>query len=124
MSIHRILASLRGRLRKPPGVQTRTPIPEEKRRTLQMSNPLRSTVTVAGTKFDALASSVRFATLKDRAGMPEMGTLSTAIKIYVDFHDDMNMPHATLQNLFNLANVGTRDKIVDMKVEYWKDDAK
>ncbi len=49
---------------------------------------------------------------------------AAAIKIYVDFHDDTNMPHSTLQNLFNLANVVTRDKIVDMKVEYWKDDAK
>jgi len=89
-----------------------------------MSSPLRSTVTVDGNKFDALASSVRFATLKDRAGMPEMGTLSTAIKIYVDFHDDTNIPHSILQRLFTLANVVTRDKIVDMKIEYWKDDAK
>jgi hypothetical protein len=89
-----------------------------------MSNQLRSTVTVAGNKFDALASSVRFGTLKDRAGMPEMGTLSTAIKVYVDFHDDTNLPYSTLQQLFNLANVVTRDKIVDMKIEYWKDDAK
>ena len=89
-----------------------------------MSSPLRSTVTVNGNKFDALASTVRFGTLKDRAGMPEMGTLSTAIKVYVDFHDDVNIPHSTLQNLFSLANVVTRDKIVDMKIEYWKDDAK
>jgi hypothetical protein len=56
--------------------------------------------------------------------MPEMGTLSTAIKIYVDFHDDTNVPQSTLQRLFTLANVVTRDKIVDMKIEYWKDDAK
>jgi hypothetical protein len=124
MWLDRILAFLRRRLRKPPKVQTRTHIAEEKRRTVPMSNPLRSTVTVAGNKFDALASSVRFATLKDRSGMPEMGTLSTAIKIYVDFHDDTNLPYSTLQQLFNLANVVTRDKIVDMKVEYWKDDAK
>jgi hypothetical protein len=89
-----------------------------------MSNQLKSTVTVSGVKFDALASSVRFATLKDRAGMPEMGTLSTAIRVYVDFHDDTNLPYSTLQQLFNLANVVTRDKVVDMKVEYWKDDAK
>jgi hypothetical protein len=89
-----------------------------------MANPLRSTVTIDGNKFDALASSVRFSTLKDRAGMPEMGTLSTAIKVYADFHDDSNVSNATLQRLFQLANVVTRDKIVDMKIEYWKDDAK
>jgi len=89
-----------------------------------MANPLRSTVTVDGHKFDALSSSVRFSTLKDRAGMPEMGSLATAIKVYVDFHDENNVPQATLKRLFDLANVVTRDKIVDMKIEYWKDDAK
>jgi hypothetical protein len=89
-----------------------------------MSSPLRSTITINGNKFDALASSVRFATLKDRAGMPEMGTLSTAIKVYADFHDDVNISNGILQQLFTLANVVTRDKIVDMKIEYWKDDAK
>jgi hypothetical protein len=119
----RILSALRKRLHRRPEVQPK-PTAEGKERTTHMSSPLRSTVTVNGNKFDALASTVRFATLKDRAGMPEMGTLSTAIKVYVDFHDDTNMPHGTLQNLFNLANVVTRDKIVDMKVEYWKDDAK
>jgi hypothetical protein len=46
------------------------------------------------------------------------------IKVYADFHDDNNIPNATLQRLFELANVVTRDKIVDMKIEYWKDDAK
>ena len=89
-----------------------------------MANLLRSTVTVDGHKFDALASSVRFSTLKDRAGMPEMGSLATAIKVYVDFHDDDNVPQSTLQRLFDLSNVVTRDKIVDMKIEYWKDEAK
>jgi hypothetical protein len=89
-----------------------------------MASPLRSTITINGNKFDALASSVRFSTLKDRAGMPEMGTLSTAIKVYADFHDDTNISNITLQQLFQLANVVTRDKIVDMKIEYWKDDAK
>jgi hypothetical protein len=124
MWIHRMLGLLSRRLRKLHEVQSGTHITEEKWRTSQMSSPLRSTVTVAGSKFDALASTVRFGTLKDRAGMPEMGTLSTAIKIYVDFHDDVNLPNSTLQQLFNLANVVTRDKIVDMKIEYWKDDAK
>jgi hypothetical protein len=123
MWARRILGFLRRLTRRRPDVQLKTTTDEGKRR-VYMANPLRSTVTVDGNKFDALASSVRFATLKDRAGMPEMGTLSTAIKVYVDFHDDTNMPNSTLQHLFGLANVVTRDKIVDMKIEYWKDDAK
>jgi hypothetical protein len=43
-----------------------------------MASPLRSTVTIDGNKFDALSSGVRFSTLKDRAGVPEMGSLATA----------------------------------------------
>jgi hypothetical protein len=124
MWIDRIPSALQRLLHRWPDVQPNTQKPKEEARTVPMSSPLRSTVTVDGNKFDALASTVRFATLKDRAGMPEMGTLSTAIKIYVDFHDDVNVPHSTLQRLFNLAHVVTRDKIVDMKIEYWKDDAK
>lgn len=89
-----------------------------------MASPFRSTVTVDGTKFDAVSTSVKFSTLKDRAGMPEMGSLSTNIQVYVDFHDDTNLPHSSLKKLFELANVVTREKIKDIKIEFWKDDAK
>ncbi|MEW6365994.1 MAG: hypothetical protein AB1714_15295 [Acidobacteriota bacterium] len=89
-----------------------------------MAAPYRSTVTIDGDKFDAVSTGVAFNTLKDRAGMPEMGSLTTSIKVFVDFHDDQNMPHATLKKLFDLANVVTRDKIKDIKLEFWKDDAK
>lgn len=39
-------------------------------------------------------------------------------------HDDANLPFATVQKLFQLANIVTRDKIKDIKIEYWKDDGK
>jgi hypothetical protein len=89
-----------------------------------MAAPYRSTVTIDGKKFDAVSSSVVFSTLKDKAGMPEMGSLSTSIRVWVDFHDDVNMPNPTLKGLFDLSNVVTRDKIKNMKIEFWKDDAK
>jgi len=89
-----------------------------------MAAPYRSTLTVDGEKFDAVSVSVSFNTLKDRAGMPEMGSLTTSIRAYIDFHDDQNMPHSVLKKLFDLANVVTRDKIKDVKIEFWKDDAK
>jgi hypothetical protein len=89
-----------------------------------MANPYRSTITIAGKKFDAVSTQVVFNTLKDRAGMPEMGSLSTSIRVWVDFHDDVNMPNGTLKELFELANVVTREKIKEMKVEFWKDDSK
>jgi hypothetical protein len=88
-----------------------------------MPSPTRSTVTVDGTKFDAVSTQVAFVTAKDRAGMPQMGSLQTQIKVWVDFHDDTNLPHASLKKLFELANVVTRDKIKDIKIEFWKDDS-
>jgi len=88
-----------------------------------MPSPTRSTVTVDGTKFDAVSTQVAFTTAKDRAGMPQMGSLQTQIRIWVDFHDDTNLPNASLKKIFELANVVTRDKIKDIKIEFWKDDA-
>ena len=88
-----------------------------------MASPYRSTVTIDGTKFNAVSVVVAFQTDKDRAGMPQMGSLHTDIRVWVDFHDDTNLPHSALKKLFNLSNVVTRDKIKDMKIEFWKDDS-
>lgn len=56
--------------------------------------------------------------------MPQMGSLGTDITVYVDFYDDQNLPNSALKKLFDMANVVTRDKIKDIKIEYWKDDSK
>jgi len=88
-----------------------------------MATPYRCTVTIDGTKFNAISTSVKFTTEKDRAGMAQMGSLSTAIRVWADFHDDTNLPHGSVKKLFTLANVVTRDKIKDMKIEFWKDDS-
>jgi hypothetical protein len=87
------------------------------------ATPYRCTVTIDGTKFNAVATSVHFTTEKDRAGVAQMGSLRTAIRVWADFHDDTNLPHSSLSKFFNLANVVTRDKIKAMKIEFWKDDA-
>ncbi len=88
-----------------------------------MAAPYRSTCTIDGNKFDCLSISVSFATDKDRAGMPQMGSLATTIRVYVDFHDDTNIPFSTMSGLFNLSNVVTRDKVKPIKLEFWKDDS-
>src|SRR5260370_6563755 len=87
------------------------------------ATPYRCTVTVDGTKFNAMASSVRFITQKDGAGVPKMGSLDTRIRVWADFHDDTNLPYSSVKKLFEMANVVTRDKIKDMKIEFWKDDS-
>ncbi len=56
------------------------------------ATPYRCTVTIDGTKFDAICSKVRFTTDKDRAGMPMMGSLKTTIAVFADMHDDKNLP--------------------------------
>ena len=87
------------------------------------ATPYRSTCTIDGSKFDCVSVSVAFATDKDRAGMPQMGSLKTSIRCLVDFHDNQNVPYSTLSKLFDMANVVTRDKIKDIKIEFWKDDS-
>ncbi len=87
------------------------------------TTPYRSTCTIDGTKFDCVSISVAFSTERDRAGMPQMGSLKTSIRCLVDFHDDQNIPYSALSKMFELANVVTRDKVKDMKVEFWKDES-
>ena len=88
-----------------------------------MANPSRSTCTIDGNKFDCLSISVAFNTDKDRAGMPQMGSLATDIRVYVDFHDDTNIPFSTMSGLFNLSNVVTTEKVKPIKLEFWKDES-
>jgi hypothetical protein len=88
-----------------------------------MATPYRCTVTIDGTKFNAISASVYFKTDKDVAGMPQMGSLLTAVRVFADFHDEVNLPYSAVKKFFDLANVATRDKIKDMKVEFWKDDS-
>ncbi len=88
-----------------------------------MAAPYRSSCTINGQQFDCLSISVSFATSKDRAGMPQMGSLATTIRAYVDFHDDANIPFSTMSNLFNLSNVVTKAKVTPIKLQFWKDDS-
>ena len=38
-------------------------------------------------------------------------------------HDDKNVPYSAIKKFLDMANVVVRDKIKDMKIEYWKDDS-
>jgi hypothetical protein len=89
-----------------------------------MASPYRCTVTIDGTKFGAVTSSVQFSTEKDRTGTAQMGSLGTLIRVWADFHDDQNLPFSAMKKLFDMANVVTQDKIKPMKIEFWKDDAR
>ena len=88
-----------------------------------MANPYRTTVTIDGQKFQAVTTSVKFNTAKDRAGVAQMGSLATKIRVWADLHDDVNLPFSMVKHFFDLANVVTRDKIKPVKIEFWKDDS-
>jgi hypothetical protein len=88
-----------------------------------VATPYRTTVTIDGTKFNAVTTSVKFTTEKDRSGVAQMGSLSTRIRVWADLHDDTNIPFSAVKHFFDLANVVTRDKIKPIKIEFWKDES-
>lgn len=88
-----------------------------------MAHPLVATVTIDGNKFHALSASVSFSTASDRVGMPMMGTFVPTIEISVDLHDKENMSFDLLKTLFDLAKLVNKDKIKDIKIEFWEDDS-
>ena len=75
-----------------------------------------------GNRFDALSVHFGVGTSHDFDGMPSMSSLRTLIEVSVDVHDTENVPFATLQGLYELASIVTRDKIKDMKIEFWQDE--
>ncbi|HEV7676403.1 MAG TPA: hypothetical protein VGQ12_17865 [Candidatus Angelobacter sp.] len=87
-----------------------------------MPQPSVTTVTIDGDKFDALTASVSFSTATDSSGMPMMGSFNSSIEVIVDLHDNKNMPFSTVKKLFELAKVVTKDKVKDVKIEFWQDE--
>ena len=87
-----------------------------------MASPSNTTITVDGVKLNAFSTQVGLATVSDTNGMPSMGSLTCAMDFSADMHDTVNVPFATVKKYFDLANVPTKDKIKDVKIEFWKDE--
>ncbi|MGD0942056.1 MAG: hypothetical protein ABR905_20365 [Terracidiphilus sp.] len=87
-----------------------------------MPQPSNATVTVDGNKFNAHSAHVGLETVHDHTGMPMMGTPRYIIECSVNAHDTENLPFATLQNLFSIASVVTKESIKDIKIEFWTDE--
>jgi len=82
----------------------------------------RVSCTVDGTKFNAVEALFEMNTQSDHAGMPTLQTFNTSVHVRVDLNDTKNFPFGNIQKIFNLGNVPTRDKIKDIKLEFWEDD--
>jgi len=88
------------------------------------AQPSNASCTIGGNTFDALEILFAMETTPDHAGMPQMGSLQSVIRVVVDISDTQNMPYGTLSNLFKSATPATAQSIQDCKLEYWQDDAK
>jgi hypothetical protein len=84
----------------------------------------RVKVTFDGQSFDVMDAEFIINTNCDQSGMPVNATLSTSVAFCVNLHDTQNFSFSKLKALFDFANVPTRDKIKDFKVEFLKDDDK
>ena len=89
-----------------------------------MAQPSRTTVTIDGNSFNAIATDFALSTESVHSGMPMMGSVQCAIDVRVDANDQVNLPFSTLRSLYDLANIATKDKIKDIKIEFWTDDTK
>ena len=89
-----------------------------------MANPANTTITIDGTKLNAFSTHIGLTSMTDGAGMPAMGSLNCAMEFSADMHDTVNVPFAAVKKFFDLANIPTRDKIKDVKIEFWTDDSR
>jgi hypothetical protein len=87
-----------------------------------MATPSNTTITIDGTKLNAFSTHVSLASMADHTGIPMMGSLSCGMEFAADMHDTQNVPFASVQKFFDLANIPTRDKVKDIKLEFWLDE--
>lgn len=87
------------------------------------SQPSNATVTISGTKFDVFSAHVGVETSHEHSGMPAMGRSMYTVDCSVNMHDTDNLPYAALKQLYDLANIVSREKVVDMKIEFWVDES-
>ena len=87
-----------------------------------MLNPnSHTTVTIDGNRFNAISTQIGVSTIHDHSGMPLMGAQAWSIAVTVDIHDTDNITFQTLNALYELSTPITRDKIVDIRIEFWID---
>ncbi len=89
-----------------------------------MASPNIASVTIGEDTFRAVGVHFGVSTLHDGvSGMPMMGTAACDIIVLVDMNDRINISFSALRNLFDLAFLVNRQKIRDIKLTFWSDDA-
>ncbi|WP_419804492.1 hypothetical protein [Terriglobus sp.] len=89
-----------------------------------MASPNIASVTIGDASFRAVGVHFGVSTVHDGVtGMPMIGSVACDIIVLVDVNDRINVPFATLKNLFELATAVNRSKILPIKLSFWADDA-
>ncbi len=89
-----------------------------------MAQPANTTITIDGTKLNAFSTQAGISTVADASGMPAMGAVVANMEFSADMHDTANVPFAAVKKFFDMANLVTRDKVKDIKIEFWTDDSR
>lgn len=86
--------------------------------------PSNSSVTIDGLVVNTFSTLAGISAVADGSGMPAMGTMAPTLEFSADIHDQKAIPFATVRKLYELCNAPTKDKIKDVKIEFWTDESR
>ena len=85
-------------------------------------DPYSAIISIDALKVDAFSTLSGISAVSDGTGMPLMGSMASTFEFSIDVHNQDVIPFTTVKTLFELCNQPTKDKIKDIKIEYWKND--
>lgn len=93
---------------------------------MPVKNPSHSgaTITIGDLKLPVFSTLAGISSVLDGNGMPAMGTMASTLEFSLDITDKTHAPFDSIKQLFDLCNQPTKDKVKDMKIEFWRDETK
>ena len=89
-----------------------------------MAQPNVSSVSIGSDQFRAVGIHFGVSTLnRGFPGTPLMGSIACTVLVMVDLNDQVNMPFTFLRTIFELSYGVSREKIQDIELLFWSDDA-
>lgn len=84
--------------------------------------PSNSSVTIDGIVVNTFSTLAGISSVADGTGMPSMGAMGATLEFSADIHDQKAIPFTTVRQLYELCHLPTKDKIKDVKIEFWTDE--
>jgi hypothetical protein len=88
------------------------------------AHPSNASVTIDGLIINCFSTMAGIASVADYTGMPNIGSMTANLEFSCDIHDQKAVPFDTVRKLYNLCLLPTKDKVKDVKIEFWTDDAR